>query len=108
PTSLITLRTRSSRSTQALAVISPPMIATPVLTMVSQATRASLSSARMASSTASEICSASLTGSPSDTDSDMNMLYSLKSLVLGKLLKLNLKSVAQSQIEADATVQPRL
>src|SRR5690606_14477559 len=47
-------------------------------------------------------------GWPSDTDSDVKMLYSLMVLVLGKLLKLNLKSVAQSQIEADATVQSRL
>ena len=52
---VMTSRTRSSRSTQALVVTSPAMIATPVLTRVSHATRACLSRARMASSTASEI-----------------------------------------------------
>src|SRR5690554_3231899 len=45
--------------------------------MVSQATRAYLSSAMMASRTASEIWSAILSGCPSDTDSEVNRLYSL-------------------------------
>ena len=58
----------------ALVVISPPTMATPVLTMVSQATRACGSSVRMASSTASEIWSASLSGWPSETDSEVKML----------------------------------
>ena len=60
--SRITLRVSASRSTQALVVTSPATIATPVLTRVSQATRACLSSAMMASSTASEIWSAILSG----------------------------------------------
>ena len=47
---------------QAEVVTSPATIATPVLTRVSQATRACLSSVRMASRTASEIWSASLSG----------------------------------------------
>ncbi len=58
-------------STQALVVTSPAMIATPVLTSVSQATRALGSWARMASSTASEIWSAILSGWPSLTDSEV-------------------------------------
>src|SRR5690554_2125168 len=78
--SLITPRTRSSRSTQALVVTSPAMMATPVLTMVSQATRAYLSWAMMASSTASEIWSAILSGWPSETDSEVKTEYSLMSL----------------------------
>ncbi len=69
--SMMTLRTRSSRSTQASVVTSPATIATPVLTSVSQATRARLSCARIASSTASEIWSATLSGWPSDTDSEV-------------------------------------
>src|SRR5579864_7140147 len=44
----------------------------PVVTIASQATRASGSLARIASSTASEIWSASLSGWPSVTDSDVN------------------------------------
>ena len=69
--SVITPRTSSSRSTQASVVISPATIATPVLTSVSQATRARLSCASMASRMASEIWSATLSGWPSDTDSDV-------------------------------------
>ena len=65
-------RTSASRSTQAEVVISPAMMAQPVLTSVSQATRAFLSFARIASSTASEIWSATLSGWPSDTDSEVN------------------------------------
>jgi hypothetical protein len=44
----------------------------PVLIRVSQATRALVSSAIMASSTASEIWSAILSGCPSETDSEVN------------------------------------
>ncbi|MCY1450336.1 hypothetical protein D9M71_671350 [compost metagenome] len=75
--SMMTLRTSSSRSTQAEVVTSPAMIATPVFTRVSQATRAYLSLAMMASSTASEIWSAILSGWPSDTDSEVKREYSL-------------------------------
>src|SRR5690606_21541972 len=49
----------------------------PVFTRVSTATRACGSSLMMASSTASEIWSAILSGWPSDTDSDVKMEYSL-------------------------------
>jgi len=69
--STITERTSASRSTQALVVTSPATIATPVLTRVSQATRAPGSRANRASSTASEIWSATLSGWPSDTDSEV-------------------------------------
>ena len=53
-------------------VISPATITRPVVTSVSHATRLSGSSASMASRTASEIWSASLSGWPSVTDSDEN------------------------------------
>src|SRR5690349_14516110 len=69
---LMTLRTSSSRSTHARVVTSPAMMATPVFTSVSQATRERLSRAISASSTASEIWSATLSGWPSETDSDVN------------------------------------
>src|SRR5271167_2375403 len=71
PISSTVLRTRASTSTQALVVTSPATITTPVLTRVSQATRPRGSAARMASSTASEIWSATLSGWPSETDSDV-------------------------------------
>src|SRR5579862_7329217 len=64
-------RTSDSTSTQALVVISPATITTPVFTNVSQATRPRASSLRMASSTTSEIWSATLSGWPSETDSDV-------------------------------------
>ncbi len=69
--SLITLRASASMSTQAVVVTSPATIAAPVFTIVSQATRARLSCARMASRTASEIWSAILSGWPSETDSEV-------------------------------------
>jgi hypothetical protein len=59
-------------STQLSVVISPATITRPVVTSVSQATRLFGSSASMASSTASEIWSASLSGWPSVTDSEEN------------------------------------
>ena len=59
-------------STQAEVVTSPATITMPVLTRVSQATRALVSCCRMASSTASEIWSAILSGWPSETDSEVN------------------------------------
>ena len=57
----------------ALVVISPAMTTIPVVTMVSQATRDFGSWVRMASRMASEIWSATLSGCPSDTDSDVKM-----------------------------------
>src|SRR5579863_4973717 len=72
PISSTVLRTSASTSTQALVVISPATITTPVLTRVSQATRPRGSAAMMASSTASEIWSATLSGCPSETDSEVN------------------------------------
>ena len=56
------LRTSASTSTQARVVTSPATMTTPVLTSVSQATRPRSSSLRMASSTTSEIWSATLSG----------------------------------------------
>ena len=75
--SLMTPRTRSSRSIHDVVLISPETMATPVFTIVSQATRAYLSSLMIASSTASEIWSAILSGCPSDTDSEVKIEYSL-------------------------------
>src|SRR5712671_3900533 len=64
-------RTSFSRSIQAEVVTSPATTTTPVLISVSQATRPRGSTARIASSTASEIWSATLSGWPSDTDSEV-------------------------------------
>ena len=58
-------------------VISPDTIAMPVVTMVSHATRAIGSSARMASRIESEIWSAILSGCPSETDSEVKVNLSL-------------------------------
>ena len=57
-------RTRAGMSTYVLVVISPAINANPVVTIVSQATRPAGSSAKMASSTASEMASAILSGCP--------------------------------------------
>ena len=69
--SWITERTSFGMSTYAFVVISPATTARPVVTSVSQATRLILSCASMASSTASEIWSAILSGCPSVTDSEV-------------------------------------
>ena len=58
-------------STQVPVVISPATTASPVVTSVSQATRALGSLAMMASRTASEMASATLSGWPSVTDSEV-------------------------------------
>src|SRR5947208_5860864 len=59
-------------STYTFVVISPATTTRPVVISVSQATRPSGSSARTASSTESEIWSATLSGCPSVTDSEVN------------------------------------
>src|SRR3954466_69596 len=59
-------------STYVSVVISPATTTRPVVISVSQATRPSGSSASTASSTESEIWSATLSGCPSVTDSDVN------------------------------------
>src|SRR5215207_9570025 len=69
-------RTTSGRWTYAFVVISPAMTASPVVTSVSQATRDEGSSASRASSTASEMASATLSGWPSVTDSDVKRMRS--------------------------------
>jgi hypothetical protein len=51
--------------------ISPAIIAMPVVTIVSQATRDCVSCSRIESSIASEIWSATLSGCPSETDSEV-------------------------------------
>src|SRR6202044_940259 len=82
------LRTNASTSTHALVVTSPATITTPVLTMVSQATRPRGSAAKMASSTASEIWSATLSGCPSETDSEVNEKLLLMRQIPCKLAKI--------------------
>src|SRR4051812_21324780 len=69
-------RTTSGRWTYALVVISPAITARPVVTRVSQATREAGSSASSASRTASEMASATLSGCPSVTDSEVKRLRS--------------------------------
>src|ERR1017187_1204084 len=64
-------RTSAGRWTYASVVISPKIVASPVVTIVSHATRDAGSLARRASTTASEIWSATLSGWPSVTDSDV-------------------------------------
>jgi hypothetical protein len=59
-------------STYVSVVISPATMTRPVVTSVSQATRPRGSSVRTASRTESEIWSATLSGWPSVTDSDVN------------------------------------
>src|SRR5437763_16478205 len=59
-------------STYVSVVISPATTTRPVVISVSQATRPSGSSVRTASSTESEIWSATLSGCPSVTDSEVN------------------------------------
>src|SRR5512143_1506034 len=61
-------------STYVFVVISPAMSASPVVTSVSQATRPTGSSLRIASRMESEIWSAILSGCPSVTDSDVKRL----------------------------------
>src|SRR5579859_5132456 len=71
PISLMVWRTRPAISTYASVVISPKTITVPVLSAVSQATRPSGSLLSTASSTASLIWSATLSGCPSVTDSEV-------------------------------------
>ena len=69
---LITWRATSCTSTYAFDFTSPPRITCPVVTNVSQATLEVGSKAKNSSSMASEIWSATLSGWPSETDSDEN------------------------------------
>src|SRR6202011_2810768 len=65
-------RTMRGMSTYVLVEISPAMWICPVIANASQATRPLGSFSRIASRTASEIWSASLSGCPSVTDSEVN------------------------------------
>src|SRR5688572_24191463 len=65
------LRAMASKFTRALVVISPARTTRLSFTSVSAATRERGSWARIASSTASEIWSATLSGWPSETDSEV-------------------------------------
>ena len=62
--------------------ISPIIITMPVVHAVSHATRAMGSSFKMASRTASEIWSHTLSGCPSVTDSDVNNFFAIRSFLL--------------------------
>src|SRR5712692_695942 len=85
PTCSMVLRTTPGMSIQALVVISPATSTRPVVAAVSQATRAGGSWTRMASRTASEIWSQSLSGWPSVTDSlvKYSLGFSIKLLKSG-------------------------
>src|SRR5438132_5501747 len=72
PMPLIVRRTTLGMSTYVSVLISPATRTRPVVTSVSHATRPSGSSDRIESRTASEIWSASLSGWPSVTDSEVN------------------------------------
>src|SRR2546421_1643167 len=74
--------TTASKLTCALLVISPASTTRLSFTSVSAATRELLSCFRIASSTASEIWSATLSGWPSDTDSEVKR----KSLIADRSL----------------------
>ena len=76
PMRRIVSRAMSGMSTQVSVEISPETTTSPVFTRVSQATRPFGSSFMTASSTPSEIWSATLSGWPSVTDSEVNR-YSL-------------------------------
>jgi hypothetical protein len=78
-------------STQAEVVISPAIRAMPVVTIVSQATRALVSCARMESNIASEIWSATLSGCPSETDSEVKRYPDMSQVLLKKKFKKNKK-----------------
>src|SRR4051794_24025019 len=69
-------------STYAVVVISPAITHCPVVTSVSQATRALGSCARIASRTPSEIWSATLSGWPMVTDSLVNRWLLRRKLLL--------------------------
>src|SRR5512144_892494 len=64
-------RTRPARSSIAVVVISPATMTRPVVTIVSHATRPRGSFRMISSSTASEIWSATLSGCPPVTDSEV-------------------------------------
>src|SRR5205823_6463037 len=70
-------------STYVVVVISPDTTTSPVFTSVSHATRPNGSSRSTASSTPSEIWSATLSGCPSVTDSDVNRNSLSLSTVMG-------------------------
>src|SRR5688572_1250002 len=75
--SLITPLATSCQSTVACDVISPASTTSPVVQSVSAATRAVGSCASTASRTASDIWSATLSGWPSPTDSEVKKWLSL-------------------------------
>src|SRR3954452_14630100 len=79
---LMVSRAIDGMSTYADVVISPATMHRPVVTMVSHATRAAGSLARIASSTESEIWSAILSGWPSVTDSEVKVQLVMVSLLL--------------------------
>src|SRR5436190_13751119 len=85
-----TFRTTSGIWTYVLVATSPAMTATPVVTIVSHATRESGSSASMASSTASEIWSATLSGWPGKTDSEVNKRLDIEALLSEQRLRAEL------------------
>src|SRR5438045_4603353 len=82
------LRAISSYFTRALVVISPARTTRLSFTSVSAATREVLSCFRIASSTASEIWSATLSGWPSDTDSEVKRKSFMRAGLLEKAARI--------------------
>src|ERR687888_1219269 len=80
----IVSRATSWMSTYVVVEISPETTTRPVFTSVSQATRPAGSSRMTASRTPSEIWSATLSGWPSVTDSDVNRNSLSESWVMGR------------------------
>src|SRR3954451_12001639 len=94
-------------STKVLVEISPETTTRPVLTSVSQATRPNGSSARTASRTPSEIWSATLSGWPSVTDSDVKRyslsakeVMAMEGQLRGRFVPLTNQELALSAAEA--------
>src|SRR5210317_439455 len=86
-------------STQAVVVISPAIDTIPVVTRLSQATLAAVSCSNSASRTASEIWSATLSGCPSETDSEVKRYPDMRQVLLKKINKLlALSNILQNHI----------
>src|SRR3954451_11406408 len=92
-------------STKVLVEISPETTTRPVLTSVSQATRPNGSSARTASRTPSEIWSATLSGWPSVTDSDVKRYSSSSKIVIRDTLS-TLAAAGLALVEIDDDRDP--
>ncbi len=85
PMSAMVWRTRAGMSINAVVVISPATMTRPVVTIVSQATLPRGSFRRISSRTASDIWSATLSGWPPVTDSEVNRKSSMEKSSRGEI-----------------------